>query len=120
MKQPHKDYYYEGIINDAKDSVQYSDWSDARGDAYSWWSDARGAVYSDWSDTRGDLYSFYSDMRSELYSGDSDGAADELQDFKDKVVKMKLQKAHHAKGKTARCMVGFVLSWGSSVSNRCR
>ena len=83
-----KDYYYEGIINDAKDSVQYSDWSDARGDAYSWWSDARGAVYSDWSDTRGDLYSFYSDMRSELYSGDTDGASDELQDFKDKIAKM--------------------------------
>lgn len=84
-----KDYYYEGIINDAKDSVKYSDWSDARGDAYSWWSDARGAVYSDWSDTRGDLYSFYSDMRSELYSGDTDGASDELQNFKDKIAKMK-------------------------------
>lgn len=84
-----KDYYYEGIINDAKDDVQYSDWSDARGDAYSWWSDARGEVYSNWSDTRGDLYSFYSDMRSELYSGDADSAADELQDFKDKIAKMK-------------------------------
>lgn len=84
-----KDYYYDGIINDAKDSVQYSDWSDARGDAYSWWSDARGEVYSNWSDTRGDLYSFYSDMRSELYSGDIDGATDELQDFKDKIAKMK-------------------------------
>lgn len=84
-----KDYYYEGIIDDAKDSVKYSDWSDARGDAYSWWSDARGEVYSNWSDTRGDLYSFYSDMRSELYSGDTDGANDELQDFKDKVAKMK-------------------------------
>ena len=84
-----KAYYYEGIINDAKDSVQYSEWSDARGDAYSWWSDARGEVYSNWSDTRGDLYSFYSDMRSELYSGDIDGATDELQDFKDKIAKMK-------------------------------
>ena len=84
-----KDYYYDGIINNAKDSIQYSDWSDARGDAYSWWSDVRGAVYSDWSDTRGDLYSFYSDMRSELYSGDTDGASDELQDFKDKIAKMK-------------------------------
>lgn len=84
-----KDYYYDGIINDAKDSVAYSHWSDARGDAYSWWSDARGEVYSNWSDTRGDLYSFYSDMRSELYSGDTDGASDELQDFKDKVSKMK-------------------------------
>ena len=60
-----------------------------RGDAYSWWSDARGEVYSNWSDTRGDLYSFYSDMRSELYSGDIDGASDELQDFKDKISKMK-------------------------------
>lgn len=84
-----KDYYYEGLIKDAKDSVRYSDWSDARGDAYSWWSDARGEVYSNWSDTRGDLYSFYSDMRSELYSGDIDGASDELQDFKDKIAKMK-------------------------------
>ena len=84
-----KDYYYDGIINDAKDDVQYGDWSDARGDAYSWWSDARGEVYSNWSDTRGDLYSFYSDMRSELYSGDIDGATDELQDFKDKIAKMK-------------------------------
>lgn len=84
-----KDYYYDGIINDAKDSVEYSDWSDARGDAYSWWSDARGEVYSNWSDTRGDLYSFYSDMRSELYSGDADGASDELQEFKDKIAKMK-------------------------------
>lgn len=84
-----KDYYYDGIIKDAKDSVAYSDWSDARGDAYSWWSDARGEVYSNWSDTRGDLYSFYSDMRSELYSGDVDGAGDELQDFKDKIAKMK-------------------------------
>lgn len=84
-----KDYYYDGIINDAKDSVEYSEWSDARGDAYSWWSDARGEVYSNWSDTRGDLYSFYSDMRSELYSGNAEGASDELQDFKDKIAKMK-------------------------------
>lgn len=84
-----KDYYYEGIISDARDSTQYSVWADARGDAYSWWSDARGEVYSNWSDTRGDLYSFYSDMRSELYSGDIDGASDELQDFKDKISKMK-------------------------------
>ena len=84
-----KAYYYKGIINDAKDSVQYSEWSDARGDTYSWWSDARGEVYSNWSDTRGDLYSFYSDMRSELYSGDIDGTTDELQDFKDKIAKMK-------------------------------
>ena len=84
-----KGYYYEGIINDAKADVPYSDWSDARGDAYSWWSDARGAVYSAWSDTRGELYSFYSDMRSELYSGDTDGASGELQDFKDKIAKMK-------------------------------
>ncbi len=83
-----KDYYYDGIINDAKDDVKYSDWSDARGDAYSWWSDARSEVYDDWSDTRSDLYSFCSDIRSELYSGDTDGANDELQDFKDKVVKM--------------------------------
>lgn len=84
-----KDYYYEGIINDAKGSIQYSDWSNARSDAYSWWSDARGQVYKDWSDTRGDLYSFYSDMRSELYRGDADGANDELQDFKEKIAKMK-------------------------------
>ena len=84
-----KDYYYEGIINDARDSVKYSDWSDARGDAYSWWSDARGDVYSNWSDTRGDLYSYYSDIRSELYGGDLDGANDELQDFKDKVNRMR-------------------------------
>ena len=79
-----KDYYYEGIINDAKDSVNYSDWSDARGAAYGWWSDARGEVYGEWSDVRGDLYSFYSDIRSELYSGDIDGAADELENFRNK------------------------------------
>ena len=84
-----KPVYYDGIINDAKDSVEYSDWSDARGDAYSWWSETRGEVYSNWSDTRGDLHSFYSDMRSELYSGDTDGASNELQDFKDKVVRPK-------------------------------
>lgn len=79
-----KKYYYKGIINDAKDSLKYSDWSDAHGDAYSWWSDARTEIYSDWSDTRGDLYSFYSDIRGELYSGDLDGANKELQDFRDK------------------------------------
>ncbi len=79
-----KDYYYEGIIEDAEDNVEYSDWSDARGDAYGWWSDARGEVYGDWSEIRGDLYSFYTDMRSELYSGDSEGASDELQSFRDK------------------------------------
>lgn len=84
-----KDYYYEGIVKDAKDSIQYGDWSDARSDAYRWWSDTRGAVYRDWSDTRGDLYSFYSDVRSELYSGDTEGASDELQDFKEKIAKMK-------------------------------
>lgn len=84
-----KDYYYEGIIQDAKDSVSYSEWSEARSDAYNWWSDARGEVYSSWSDTRGDLYSFYSDICSELYRGDTDGAADELQNFKDKIAKMK-------------------------------
>lgn len=84
-----KDYYYEGIIQDAKDSISYSEWSEARRDAYNWWSDARGEVYSSWSDTRGDLYSFYSDICSELYRGDTDGAADDLQNFKDKIAKMK-------------------------------
>ena len=84
-----KDYYYEGIIQDAKDSISYSEWSEARRDAYNWWSDARGEVYSSWSDTRGDLYSFYSDICSELYREDTDGAADDLQNFKDKIAKMK-------------------------------
>ena len=83
-----KDYYYEGIINDARDSLPYSDWSGARSDAYSWWSDARGEVYGNWSDTRSDLYGFYTDVRSELYSGDTEGASDELQDFKEKITKM--------------------------------
>lgn len=80
-----KAYYYDGIINDAKGDVQYSDWSDARGDAYSWWSDARGEVYSDWSDTRGNIYSFFSGIRSELYSGDITEANEELEDFKKEV-----------------------------------
>lgn len=84
-----KDYYYDGVINDAKDSVQYSDWSDARSDTYGWWSDVRGEVYSNWSNTRGDLYSFYSDIRGELYSGDTGGADNELQDFKERVEKMR-------------------------------
>ncbi len=84
-----KDYYYEGVIKDAKDHVEYSEWSDARSDAYGWWSDARGEVYNSWSDFRGDIYSFYSDIRSELYGGDIEKANSVLQDFKDKVAKMK-------------------------------
>lgn len=83
-----KDYYYEGIIKDEKDNIEYSDWSDARGDSYSWWSDARSEVYESWSDTRNDLYDFYSNIRSKLYSKDINKANKELQDFKNKVSKM--------------------------------
>lgn len=84
-----KKYYYDGIIKNAKDNVQYSDWSDARSKSYNWWSDARGNVYSDWSDTRSSIYRFFSNIRSELYKGNIEEAKDELQDFKKKVDKMK-------------------------------
>lgn len=84
-----KDYYYDGIIYDAKDNVKYSDWSDSRSEAYSLWSDARDEVYDHWSDARDEVYDFCSDIRSELYDGDLEGANEELQDFKDKVGKMK-------------------------------
>ncbi|MBO5213704.1 MAG: hypothetical protein J6B86_02910 [Clostridia bacterium] len=83
-----KDYYYEGIIKDEKDNIEYSTWSDARGDSYNWWSDARSEVYESWSDTRSDLYDFYSDIRSKLYSEDIDKANKEFENFKNKVSKM--------------------------------
>lgn len=84
-----KEYYYEGIIYDEKDNIKYSEWSDVRSDAYDWWSDARSEVYGNWSDIRSDIYSFWSDIRSELYSDDEESAMEELQDFRDKVAKMR-------------------------------
>ena len=62
-----KDYYYDGVIKKAKDSIEYSDWSDARSD----------------------LYLFCSDIRSELYSEDIEGAKGKLQKFAEKVQKNK-------------------------------
>ena len=98
-----------------RDSLPYSDWSDARSDAYSWWSDARGEVYGNWSDTRSDLYGFYTDVRSELYSGDIEGASDELQDFKEILPKCSNKKACHAKGD---CNIGPGCNRVFSVMNR--
>ena len=84
-----RDYYYDGIIRDAKDSIKYSDWSDARGDAYKMWSDARGDVYSNWSDARSDIYKFISDTRGEVYSGDMESAQKKIERFTNKIEKMK-------------------------------
>ena len=82
------DDFYDGALDDRPDDVEYSAWSDARSKEYEQWSDNRSETYEHWSDFRSDVYGFWSDMRSELWGDDSEGAQDELEDFRKDVAKM--------------------------------
>ena len=86
------DVFYDGILADAYDNEEYSDyteWSDARSDEYKWWSDTRSDVYEDWSDMRSDIYDFYSDVRSEIYDDDFERAQKKIGDFREDYEKIK-------------------------------
>ena len=76
-------------MEDAYETVEYSEWSDLRSDEYDMWSDTRSEVYDNWSDFRSDLYDFWSDIRSELWDGDVDKAVKKIDDFKEDVDKLK-------------------------------
>ena len=81
--------YYDGIIQDAYDSIEYSDWYDAKSDAYDDWLDTKSDVYDIWSDVRSDIYDFYSDIRTEVYDKDEKRINKKMEKFKKDIIRMK-------------------------------
>ncbi len=63
--------YYDGIIADALDTEDYSEWLDISSEAYSDWLDANSNIYSTWLDANSDLYSIWLDVNSEIIWNDN-------------------------------------------------
>ena len=83
------DMYYDGIIKDAYDEIDYDEWYDVHSDAYDDWYDARSDVYDIWYDTRSDIYDFQYDLRSEVYDHDDERAQKKMDKFKKSILRMK-------------------------------
>lgn len=83
------DMYYDGIIKDAYDEIDYDEWYDVHSDAYDDWYDARSDVYDIWYDTRSDIYDFQYDLRSEVYDQDDERAQKKMDKFKKSILRMK-------------------------------
>ena len=83
------DMYYDGIIKDAYDEVDYDEWYDVHSEAYDAWYDARSDVYDIWYDTRSDIYDFQYDLRSEVYDHDDERAQKKMDKFKKSILRMK-------------------------------
>lgn len=83
------DQYYDGILDDAYDYVEYDEWSDYRSDEYDIWSDTRSDVYDEWSDMRSDIYDFSSDLRSDVYDHDDKRIQKGLLDFYEDLLSLK-------------------------------
>lgn len=75
-------FYYEGLLDDAYDTVPYDEWSELSSNEYDWWSDACSTVYDDWSDFRSDVYDFWDDLRSEVWDDDIEKATEKMEDFR--------------------------------------
>ena len=72
------DVFYDGILDEAYDTAEYEEWSDARSDEYEFWSDARS-----------DIYEFWSDMRGEMWDADFEKAEEVIQEFQDDIIELK-------------------------------
>lgn len=83
------DMYYDGIIKDAYDEIDYDEWYDVHSDAYDDWYDARSDAYDIWYDTRSDIYDFQYDLRSEVYDHDDKRAQKKIDKFKKSILRMK-------------------------------
>lgn len=83
------DMYYDGVIKDAYDEIDYDEWYDVHSDAYDDWYDARSDVYDIWYDTRSDIYDFQYDLRSEVYDHDDERAQKKMDKFKKSILRMK-------------------------------
>ena len=83
------DMYYDGIIKDAYDEIDYDEWYDVHSDAYDDWYDARSDVYDIWYDTRSDIYDFQYNLRSEVYDHDDERAQKKMDKFKKSILRMK-------------------------------
>lgn len=83
------DMYYDGIIKDAYDEIDYDEWYDVHSDAYDDWYDARSDAYDIWYDTRSDIYDFQYDLRSEVYDQDDERAQKKMDKFKKSILRMK-------------------------------
>ena len=83
------DMYYDGIIKDAYDEIDYDEWYDVHSDAYDDWYDARSNAYDIWHDTRSDIYDFQYDLRSEVYDHDDERVQKKMDKFKKSILRMK-------------------------------
>lgn len=82
------DDFYDGVIYDAVDTVEYTEWSKIRSDEYKMWSSARSDCYKHVSEMRSDVYKFISDLRSEIYGNDIERAKKITADFEKDVEKL--------------------------------
>ena len=83
------DMYYDGVIKDAYDEIDYDEWYDVHSDAYDDWYDARSDVYDIWYDAHSDIYDFQLDLRSEVYDHDDERAQKKMDKFKKSILRMK-------------------------------
>lgn len=77
-----KDYFYEGIVEEAKDEAGYS-W--IRNGAYNSWENAKTEIRNDWEYTSSDLHSFFAELDLAIHS-DEIGRANKIIDkFEEKI-----------------------------------
>ncbi|NJP41782.1 hypothetical protein HCH52_12115 [Oscillospiraceae bacterium HV4-5-C5C] len=66
------DKYYDGVIADASDSSDFSEWFDISSDAYSEWFDSHSETYSLWLESHSNLYASWLGIKSAFWGGDFD------------------------------------------------
>lgn len=72
------DAFYDGVFDEAYDTVPYSELSKKRSQEYKWLSG-----------TRSDVYEFYCDFRGELWGDDIEKAENKLVKFREDIDKLK-------------------------------
>lgn len=81
--------FYNGILDDAFDSISYDEWADIYDAEYERWSDVSSDAYDDWSDFRSDVYDLYSDIDRALWRDKPEKAEKAIADFKATIEKNK-------------------------------
>lgn len=92
-------HFYNDVLDDQPDNVDWDDWYDISSNEYDQWYDASSGVYDIYYDTASDIYSFYSDMASELYDGDTDRAEKKYERFLQQIGKDKGLDTDHTDSK---------------------
>ena len=83
------DLFYDGLLDEAYDSVPYEKWLDACSDEYEMWLDSCSECYEIWLDTRSDIYEFWLEMRSATFGKDAEEINEVIMDFKEDIEDLK-------------------------------